>query len=484
MSGETDPPALATSGEAYDLFPHGSHKYIVAAHERQDRTPVNRSTSIPRIVIAGTHSGCGKTTIALGLMAALGREGYSVQPFKVGPDFIDPTHHTAACGRISRNLDPFMMGEEGVLSAFLRACDGADIAVIEGVMGLFDGLDGTDTASTAHVARILGAPVVLVADVRGTSRSANAMIDGFTRFEPGTRIAGVIYNRIGSPRHRGMIEASLRLPAFGWVPRSAPVAIANRHLGLRMAHETLVHDQCADIVRDSCDLQAILGAAGSAGPLVGQYVPAHPRDKRAVIGVAHDEAFCFYYEDNLDLLRASGAELVFFSPLRGECPDADALYLGGGYPELHARALGGSPTLRAIKKASDDGMPVYAECGGLIALCETLDAEGEVKMSGILPARAEMTRGIQALGYVEGECTGGPAYLGPGSRLTGHEFHYSRVECLSGARFSIRLRRGKGISEGMDGLHEHEVTGTYLHACFSPEFAGRFVDSAEKFRRR
>ncbi len=452
----------------------------VVAHERQDRRPV----AIPRIVVAGTHSGCGKTTIALGLMAALSREGYSVQPFKVGPDFFDPTHHTAACGRISRNLDPFMMGEDGVRSAFLRACEGADIAVIEGVMGLFDGLDGTETASTAHAARILDAPVVLVADVRGTSRSANATIDGFTRFDPGTRIAGVIYNRIGSPRHREMIEASLRLPAFGWVPRSAPVAISDRHLGLRMAHETLVHDQCAEVVRDSCDLQAILGAARLAGLLSGPCIPAPPREKRTVIGVARDEAFCFYYEDNLDLLRASGAELVFFSPLNGEFPDADALYLGGGYPELHARALGGSPTLRAVKRASDDGMPVYAECGGLIALCETLDAEGEVNMAGVLPARAEMTRGIQALGYVEGECIGGPAYLMPGTRLTGHEFHYSRVECRSGARFSIRLRRGKGISEGMDGLHEHEVTGTYLHACFSPAFAQRFVDSAERYRRR
>jgi cobyrinic acid a,c-diamide synthase len=193
--------------------------------------------NIPRIVIAGTHSGCGKTTIATGLMTALSARGLKVQPFKVGPDFIDPTHHTAICGRHSRNLDPFMMGEDGVLATFGRACKGADIAVIEGVMGMFDGLEGTEISSTAHVAKILAAPVALVVDVGGMSRSANAIVKGCTGFDPSVDFAGVIFNRVGSPNHRRMIEASLEVRPLGWVPRSQGVEVKSRHLGLQMAGE-------------------------------------------------------------------------------------------------------------------------------------------------------------------------------------------------------------------------------------------------------
>ena len=194
--------------------------------------------SIPRIVIAGTHSGCGKTTVASGIMAALTQRGLKVQPFKVGPDFIDPSHHTRICGRISRNLDPFMMGDEGCLDSFIRATTGADIAVIEGVMGLYDGVDGTDRASTSHVARILNAPVVLVVDTKGMSRSVHALIEGYRRYDPSIAFSGVLFNRIGSTRHRSMIESSLTVPAFGFIPRKDDLAVGSRHLGLEMAHES------------------------------------------------------------------------------------------------------------------------------------------------------------------------------------------------------------------------------------------------------
>jgi len=435
---------------------------------------------IPRIVIAGTHSGCGKTTIARGIMDALTRRGLRVQPFKVGPDFIDPTHHTAICGRSSRNLDPFMMGRDGVVESFVRASRGADIAVIEGVMGMYDGLMGSDHASTAHVMRLLQAPAALVVDVRGMSRSANAVVRGFCEFGDGAEIAGVIYNRVGSPRHREMIEESLVARPFGFVPRDEECAIESRHLGLRMAHE-IEKSQCiGDLIENSCDLDAMLEAARAA-PVLPDIPDRQAMPESVRIGVARDEAFCFYYQDNLDSLALAGAEIVPFSPIHDPLPEIDALYLGGGYPELHAAGLERSAFGAAARKAADDGMPIYAECGGLLALAESIRTDREYGMAGILPARARMTGRIQALGYSDGEWTGGLSFGRPGSRILGHEFHYSCVECTNDARFSIRLARGSGISEGLDGLYVHQAAGTYTHAYFSPEFARAFVSSAAAY---
>ena len=222
---------------------------------------------IPRIIIAGTHSGCGKTTIASGIMAALTARGMKVQPFKVGPDFIDPSHHTRICGRPSRNLDPFMMGDRGCVETFLRATEGADIAIIEGVMGMYDGVDGSDLASTAHVARILKAPVVLVVDAKGMSRSVHALVDGYRRYDPSISFAGVIFNRIGSPRHRTMIEASLDIPSFGMIPRKEDLVVKSRHLGLMMAHESGAMADFGDIIEEHADLDALIASAASAPPL-------------------------------------------------------------------------------------------------------------------------------------------------------------------------------------------------------------------------
>ncbi|NLA38258.1 MAG: cobyrinate a,c-diamide synthase, partial [Methanomicrobiales archaeon] len=327
---------------------------------------------IPRIVVAGTHSGCGKTTLASGLMAALTARGFAVQPFKVGPDFIDPTHHSAICGRISRNLDPFMMGEEGVRETFLSATTGADIAVVEGAMGLFDGLEGSDAASTAHVAKILDAPVLLVVDAGGASRSVHAIVQGYAGFDPAVRIAGVIFNRIGSPRHRAMIEATESVPACGWVPRRGDLAVRSRHLGLEMAAEDGAMARFGGVVEETCDIPGIMGLARSAPPL-----PAPPEapglpEAQIRLGVANDAAFCFYYADNLDRLAQAGAELIFFSPVADRLPEMDALYMGGGYPELHAEALAASRCREDVRRVVDDGMPVFAECGGLIYLSERL----------------------------------------------------------------------------------------------------------------
>jgi len=443
---------------------------------------------IPRVIVAGTHSGCGKTTIATGLMAALVDRGLEVQPFKTGPDFIDPSHHTLICGRASRNLDICMMGEAGVVRTFADATGGADIAVIEGAMGLFDGREGSDRASAAHVARILGAPVILVVDAHAVSRSIHATIKGFRDFDPKVKIAGIIYNRIGSDRHRQMIAEEEYVPALGWVPRQKDCEVQSRHLGLLMAHESPALKQFGRVIAESCDLDRILAVAQATRPLAvpaGTAKKPHASHRRAIIGVARDPAFCFYYQNNLDRLFRAGAEIREFSPVAGEVPEADAIYIGGGYPELHAAALEKSRSTKAIRTLAQDGMPIYGECGGLMYLCGSLETEGKgYGMAGVLPGRAVMTKRFAVLGYAKGAFSRS-AGLWPGTiAIRGHEFHYSRIECDRDARFAIRLSSGKGIIDGNDGLFEHATIGAYTHAYFNDAFARRFVDAAAKFSRR
>ena len=440
--------------------------------------------TIPRIVIAGTQSGCGKTTVASGIMAALTRRGLVVQPYKVGPDFIDPSHHTSTCGRPCRNLDPFMMGKEGVIRTFERSVQGADIAVIEGVMGLFDGIDGTDVASTAHVARILDAPVILVVDIKGMSRSTHALIRGFCDFDPTISCAGVILNRVGSTRHRRMIENFLAIPSLGWIPKREEFSIKSRHLGLMMAYETGSLSELGRIIEEFCDLDAIIACAGKSPGLPPRKKissSGKKRKVRATIGVALDDAFCFYYQDNLDRLRNAGADLVFFSPLHDPLPDAGALYFGGGYPELHLPELEMSKTTRELRSVVDAGMPVYAECGGLMYLSGEIAADRTYRLCGVLPAHVEMTTGIQALGYVKGKSIGDVSFLPPSLGIRGHEFHYSRAFPDRDAKFLFRLSRGTGIDSGKDGLVSFNAVGTYTHAYFDNRFAGIFVEEAYHF---
>jgi cobyrinic acid a,c-diamide synthase len=439
-------------------------------------------TSIPRIVIAGTHSGCGKTTVASGIMAALTARGLKVQPFKVGPDFIDPSHHTKICGRISRNLDPFMMGEDGCIDTFIRAAAGADIAVIEGVMGMYDGVDGSDQASTAHVARILDAPVILVVDAKGMSRSVHALIDGYRHYDPALVFSGVIFNRTGSLRHRSMIDSSLTIPAFGYVPRKENMAVESRHLGLKMAHESGNMGEFGTIIEESCNLDALVAAAGKALPMQKNLTAEiHEKKDECKVGIAFDNAFCFYYQDNLDRLSRAGAKLVFFSALHDRLPDVDAVYIGGGYPELHLAGLESAPATRDLRHAAERGMPLYAECGGLMYLTKEIQADKTYRMCGILPSTAEMTRGIQALGYVKGSGRGEIPYMSSSQEVTGHEFHYSRLNPDVDVRYAISLSRGKGIIAGKDGLFSLNALGCYTHAYFSPVFARRFVEAAILF---
>ncbi|MBT8507638.1 cobyrinic acid a,c-diamide synthase [Methanomicrobiaceae archaeon CYW5] len=439
---------------------------------------------IPAIIIAGTHSGCGKTTIAGALMSALVNRGLTVQPFKVGPDFIDPTHHTAICGRGSRNLDPYMMGEDGVIATFARASAGADIAVIEGVMGLFDGLEGEDTGSTAHVAKILGCPVILVVDAKGASRSVNAMVKGFATFDPEVTLGGVIFNRVGSPRHGEMISASLVKPAFGCVPWERERSIESRHLGLQMAHESSAIEEFRDILEDNCDIDAILAIGASRVSGRRPAAESGSVGDSISIGVAYDAAFNFYYADNFERLRRQGAELVFFSPLTDRLPEVDALYFGGGYPELHTAELEQAPCRDAVTRAADAGMPIYAECGGLTYLTESIEMDGtRTRMCGVIPAETVKMGRFQALGYVDARCTAHDCLFPAGTTYRGHEFHYTRLNVAPDVRYALELERGSGIEDGKDGIHLNNVLAGYTHAYFTDRQASGLVETIRRVHR-
>ncbi|MDO8689679.1 MAG: cobyrinate a,c-diamide synthase [Dehalococcoidia bacterium] len=400
---------------------------------------------IARLVLGGTWSGVGKTTLATGIMAALRGRGLAVQPFKVGPDYIDPSYHTLACGRTSRNIDTWMAPPEACLELFHRACLDAGIAIIEGVMGLFDGRSGLDdTGSTAHVARLLQAPVVLVMDVGHTCRSAAAVALGFNRLDPRVRIAGVILNRIGSQKHlrwtKEAVEGETGIPVVGHLPKDAGLHIPERHLGLVPTAERdrmegfLAHLRQA--IEEHIDLDLLLDIARSAGPLdtpPASVFPPEPVEARCNLAVARDEAFSFYYQDNLDLLEAYGARLVYFSPLHDAQvpPETQGIYLGGGFPEVYAETLSANQSmLRSIRDAAGRGIPVYAECGGLMYLTEGItDFEGRrFPMVGLAPRWSTMKKKRAALGYVEVEVQGRSILSARGATLRGHVFHWSEIE--------------------------------------------------------
>ena len=397
---------------------------------------------IPALVIAGVGSGVGKTTVTLGLLEALRRRGLRVQPFKVGPDFIDPGFHALVAGRPSYSLDGWMCSREHVRATVARQAEGADLALVEGVMGCFDGRGAlSDEGSTAEIAKWLGAPVVLVVDARAMARSAGAVVLGFESFDPALDLAGVIFNRVAGDTHwrwlRESVTARCRAIPLGYLPRRDSLALPERHLGLVTAVERGLPRSAARGAVGSHDDVDRSGAAPGAGPERRRAGRAgrrrlRPRRDRARIGVARDLAFQFYYPANFDLLRAAGAELVFWSPLRdAELPDVDALYLGGGYPEVYAGDLAANAPMReAVRAFAAAGGPVYAECGGLLYLAEALEDEsGRLHpMVGLLPTIGRMAPKRLTLGYAEVEVTR-ETPLGPaGTTARGHEFHASRID--------------------------------------------------------
>jgi cobyrinic acid a,c-diamide synthase len=432
------------------------------------------------IVVAGTHSGVGKTSVTLGLIGALARRGLTVQPFKVGPDFIDPLHHTRAAGRASRNLDGWMLDPDANRACFARASTGADAAAIEGVMGLFDGSEGrSDRGSTAEMAKLLGLPVVLVIDASAMARSAAALIHGFASFDPDLRIAGVILNNVGGEAHAEMIREAVAgdVPILGAIPRAADLTVPERHLGLHLPDEARQDhaERLASLVEAHVNLDKLLEAAHAERPApppaVGTPEPI------ARIGVARDEAFCFYYADNLELLEQAGAELVEFSPIADPLPaDLDGLYIGGGYPELHAAGLAANTGARgAIREFATAGGPIYAECGGLMYLGETLELEdGAHSLCGVLPFSTRMPAPL-TLSYVEVETTGG--LFGAGGSARGHVFHHSEISGKPAVERRHRLQTTRG-DETEEGYSAGNVLASYAHLHFgsAPDLASTFVN--------
>jgi cobyrinic acid a,c-diamide synthase len=456
---------------------------------------------VPRLVIAGTHSGVGKTTVTLAILAALKDRGRRVQGFKVGPDFIDPGHHTAVTGRPSRNLDGWMLG--GIINRdiFARAAAGADVSIIEGMMGLFDGSSPVnEIGSSAELAKQLDAPVLLVIDGSAMARSAAAMVSGYATFDPALRVAGVLFNRVSSEGHykllKEAVEQETDVVAVGYLRPDPGVTISDRHLGLVTAMEQgtgELYGRLAKAAAETVDLDRVealaqdvrgeaLGVRGKRD-IAGQDQNRHT-PHRVRIGVAYDQAFCFYYPENLELLEREGAELVKFSPLNDQVlPDVDMLYLGGGYPELHGEQLACNITMRtAIKTFAERGGTIYAECGGMMYLTEAIrDFEGQsYEMVGLFEAEAVMSKTRMTLGYRELQISQ-PCLLGEtGVTVRGHEFHYSLVEPNGQLHYACTLMDTQGKSKGQDGLVVGNTMGLYSHLHFAsqPKIAASLIASA------
>jgi cobyrinic acid a,c-diamide synthase len=461
---------------------------------------------IPALVVAGVASGVGKTTFALGLLEVLRRRGLAVQPFKVGPDFIDPGFHALVAGRLSHNLDGWMCSEEHVRATVARHAADADLALIEGVMGCFDGRGATsDEGSTAEVAKWLGAPVVLVVDARAMARSAGAIVLGFERFDPDLDLVGVVFNRVAGETHwtwlREAVGARCRAIPLGFLPRRDSLTVPERHLGLVTAAEQglprSLLDELSHAIEASVDVDRLLSLARSRvvpdphrpSEVPPATVPGRRVSTRPRIGVARDLAFQFYYSANLDLMRAAGAELVFWSPLGdADLPDVDALYLGGGYPEVHAARLAANARMRAAVRAfTQAGRPVYAECGGLLYLTEALEDETGVlqPMVGLLPTVGRMAPKRLTIGYAEVEVTRA-TLLGPaGTVARGHEFHASRIdEVPDRVPRAYRVQMSRGGPPRAEGYLIGETLMSYVHLHFgsNPAIANHLVRHADARR--
>lgn len=459
-------------------------------------------------LIAAPQSGSGKTTVSLAIMAALVRRGLTVAPFKCGPDFIDPGYHRAVTGRHSINLDGWMCGEQFVRETFLSSLtspSGPGLAVIEGVMGLFDGLGASSReGSSAQIAAITGAPVVLVVNARGMAASAAALVKGFAGFDPQVRLAGVIFNNVGSDSHAALLKEALAAHCtdvfcFGCIPRDESLGIPSRHLGLVTAEDNPLSDgfvgRLADMAERFLDLDLLSQLQIPPVPFMPQRVPfikegailSPPFVKGGqggiCIAVARDAAFCFMYEDNLRLLREAGAELVFFSPLGdAELPaDICGIYLPGGYPELYARELCENSSMKAsIRAAVAADMPVYAECGGFVYLTEGLypsEDQPAAEFAGVFPVRCLMLPRRKALGYREVKLTENVAIGVAGTVVRGHEFHYSEIGEMPEEVERCYLVSRQGVTLGHEGFRIRNCLASYIHLHFgsNPEIAVTFV---------
>jgi cobyrinic acid a,c-diamide synthase len=454
---------------------------------------------LPRVAVAGLAGDSGKTLVSLGLVRALRSTNLKVAPFKKGPDFIDAAWLGAASGEPGRNLDTFLMPEPAILKSVARAGEWADVAVVEGNRGLFDGMDSGGTHSTAQLCKLIRAPVVLVVDCTKSTRTVAAQVMGCQAMDPDVEIAGVILNRVGTSRQESVIREAVTgacgLPVLGCIRRLEGEFLPSRHLGLVTAMEhpraQEALQRVAEAVRQHVDVEAVLEIARRAPNLEGKIQPDQPATARQVrIGVLRDAAFSFYYPENLEALERAGAELISLSPLTDdELPEVDALYAGGGFPEVYAARLSANRQFcERLSERIAEGLPVWAECGGLMYLSRALSTDGVTyHMVGALPVVVEQTERPQGHGYMRVRVDRDNPFFDTGTELCGHEFHYSRLEAMDPSLQTVfSVRRGEGLGGGRDGILASQVLAAYihLHALGTPGWAESLVRAAAEFKNR
>jgi len=456
----------------------------------------------PGIVVAALRGGSGKTIFSVGIIAALRRLGRSIAPFKKGPDYIDAGWLALAAGRPCYNLDAFLIDREIILGSYHTHTRNTDFTLIEGNRGLYDCIDTQGATSTAELAKLLSLPVILCIDATKTTRTMAAVVGGITAFDPDVRIGGIVLNRVAGKRHQSILTRSIEeytgIPVLGAVPKLREQRFPERHMGLVPTPEhswaAPAIDAIREVAENHLDIERIQRLADTALP-VAAGVPCASEDSTTiadpaapVIGILKDSAFQFYYPENLEALKAAGAKLVFTSPLKDErLPRVDALYIGGGFPETHARELEANATFRGeLKALADGGLPVYAECGGLMYLGERLVLkDGSFEMAGVLPAVFGFSRRPQGHGYTIVRVARENPYYERGATLLGHEFHYSSVKEWRGApeNLTFSMERGSGFIDGQDGVCVNNVLATYthIHALGTPQWARALVDQAHAY---
>ena len=447
-----------------------------------------------RVVLTGTGSGVGKTTIATGIMKALSDE-HKIQPFKVGPDYIDPSYHNCATGVSSRNLDSFFMSDGQIRQSFKNGMTSshADYGIIEGVRGLYEGISPTnDIGSTSSIAKALNSPVILIINSRSLVRSAAAMTLGFKALDSRIDIEGVILNNVKSQKHylktKEAVEKLANTRVLGGIERDNSISMEQRHLGLIPAVEqeriSGLVEKWGELIRENIDLDALMEIMDNSNPIINEYEPIWSPNKtkhKTRIAVPFDEAFNFYYKENLEALEYNNAKIEYFSPIHDEqLPSVDALYIGGGYPEIFKKELSKNTTmLESIKEFSQDNHTIYAECGGLMYLCKTIDS---LPMVDVFPYHSMLTKRVQGLSYTIAHVQRDNPILKKNTTYHGHEFHYSKVEYTGSNSndFAFSMRRGVGITGKYDGLLKNNTLASYIHthtACL-PDFGYNFTQSA------
>ncbi|MFA4835751.1 MAG: cobyrinate a,c-diamide synthase [Dehalococcoidia bacterium] len=452
----------------------------------------------PGVLISAPQGRSGKTIASVALCAALKKRGLVVQPFKKGPDYIDPSWLSGAAGRDCRNLDSFLMPEETMLTSYQKACAQAEMSLVEGAMGLYDSPESTGWGSTAHLARLLGIPVILVVNTTRMTSSIAAMVMGYQHFQPDTNIAGVILNNVSGSRHeqklRTAVEQYCGIPVVGQIPRDPDLALTQRHLGHIPFAENYeaqsVIERICNKLEPYLDLDAIMAISKTCKVEVRSTSPSNDyiRETGKVrIGVMMDRVFNFYYPENLEALRKAGAELVFINSLQDQLPEIDGLYIGGGFPEFFLKELVANRMLRwQIANAIEAGLPVYAECAGLMYLCRGINWQGERhEMVGAIPAEIELSHRPQGHGYVEVQVVEDNPLFPVGLTLKGHEFHHSKLVKTDNLEFAYRVMRGHGVGDGLDGVVYKNVFASYthLHALGTPQWAEAFVSLALRERK-